>query len=279
MNKLNLKNNNGYIDGESIFGVVVFVLIIVGILVFNMITTVPTGYVGVKTRFGEVQNDTIQEGLNMKVPFIEKIVKIDCKVQIYENKKELESSTKDMQVVRNIFTAINYSVNKENANILYQKVGKKYEEILIEPAIQESVKSAFSQFTAEELITNRSTVSNLIKETLTDKLEESGINITEVAIKNFDFSEEYNQAIEAKATAQQNVEREKAELEKAKIENEKKIENARAEAEVMKVKNQETTEKSLELRELEVKEKMIEKWNGALPSTTLGDNIPMLNLK
>ena len=268
MNKLNLKNN-----------VVVFVLIIVGILVFNMITTVPTGYVGVKTRFGEVQNDTIQEGLNMKVPFIEKIVKIDCKVQIYENKKELESSTKDMQVVRNIFTAINYSVNKENANILYQKVGKKYEEILIEPAIQESVKSAFSQFTAEELITNRSTVSNLIKETLTDKLEESGINITEVAIKNFDFSEEYNQAIEAKATAQQNVEREKAELEKAKIENEKKIENARAEAEVMKVKNQETTEKSLELRELEVKEKMIEKWNGALPSTTLGDNIPMLNLK
>ena len=277
MNKLNLKNNNGYIDGESIFGVVVFVLIIVGILVFNMITTVPTGYVGVKTRFGEVQNDTIQEGLNMKVPFIEKIVKIDCKVQIYENKKELESSTKDMQVVRNIFTAINYSVNKENANILYQKVGKKYEEILIEPAIQESVKSAFSQFTAEELITNRSTVSNLIKETLTDKLEESGINITEVAIKNFDFSEEYNQAIEAKATAQQNVEREKAELEKAKIENEKKIENARAE--VMKVKNQETTEKSLELRELEVKEKMIEKWNGALPSTTLGDNIPMLNLK
>ena len=279
MNKLNLKNNNGYIDGESIFGVVVFVLIIVGILVFNMITTVPTGYVGVKTRFGEVQNDTIQEGLNMKVPFIEKIVKIDCKVQIYENKKELESSTKDMQVVRNIFTAINYSVNKENANILYQKVGKKYEEILIEPAIQESVKSAFSQFTAEELITNRSTVSNLIKETLTDKLEESGINITEVAIKNFDFLEEYNQAIEAKATAQQNVEREKAELEKAKIENEKKIENARAEAEVMKVKNQETTEKSLELRELEVKEKMIEKWNGALPSTTLGDNIPMLNLK
>lgn len=279
MNKLNLKNNNGYIDGESIFRVVVFVLIIVGILVFNMITTVPTGYVGVKTRFGEVQNDTIQEGLNMKVPFIEKIVKIDCKVQIYENKKELESSTKDMQVVRNIFTAINYSVNKENANILYQKVGKKYEEILIEPAIQESVKSAFSQFTAEELITNRSTVSNLIKETLTDKLEESGINITEVAIKSFDFSEEYNQAIEAKATAQQNVEREKAELEKAKIENEKKIENARAEAEVMKVKNQETTEKSLELRELEVKEKMIEKWNGALPSTTLGDNIPMLNLK
>lgn len=54
MKKLNLKNNNGYIDGESIVWIVGVVLVIVGILVFNMITTVPTGYVGVKTRFGEV---------------------------------------------------------------------------------------------------------------------------------------------------------------------------------------------------------------------------------
>ena len=62
------------------------------------------------------------------------------------------------------------------------------------------------------------------------------------------------------------------ELEKAKVENEKKIENAKAEAEVMKQQNNEITDKTLELRRLEVQQKLIEKWNGALPSTSLGND-------
>ncbi len=66
--------------------------------------------------------------------------------------------------------------------------------------------------------------------------------------------------------------------EKEKGENEKKIENAKAEAEVMRQQNQEITDKTLELKRLEVQQKLIEKWNGQLPTTVLGDNIPMLNL-
>ena len=46
----------------------------------------------------------------------------------------------------------------------------------------------------------------------------------------------------------------------------------------MKQQNQEITEKTLELKRLEVQQKLIEKWNGQLPSTTLGDNIPILNI-
>lgn len=58
-----------------------------------------------------------------------------------------------------------------------------------------------------------------------------------------------------------------------------KIENAKAEAEVMRQQNQEITDKTLELKRLEVQQKLIEKWNGQLPSTTLGNNIPMLNIE
>lgn len=257
---------------------IVFIAIILLAILFGSIKTVPTGYVGVKTRFGQVQNTTVQEGLNFKLPFIEKIVKIDCRKQKYENKKAFESSTKDMQVVREIYIAINYSVDKTIANKLYQTTGQDYKQILIEPAIEGSVKSAFSQFTSEELIVNRNKVTELIKNGLIEKLKENGINITEASIKNFDFSEEYNKAIENKATAQQQAETAKAELEKAKIDNEKKIENAKAEAEVMKQQNQETTEKTLELKRLEVQQSLINKWNGQLPTTTLGENIPMLNL-
>ena len=246
------------------------------IALLNCITTVPTGYVGVKTRFGQVQSDTIQEGLNVKVPFIEKIVKIDCRTKKYENEKAFEGSTKDMQIIKDIYVAINYAVEKSEANKLYQSTGTKFEEILIEPAIQESVKSAFSKFTAEELIVSRNKVSELIKTSLIEKLQNKGINITETSIKNFDFSEQYNKAIENKATAQQQAETAKAELEKAKIENEKKIENAKAEAEVMRQQNQEITEKTLRLKELEIKEKLMEKWNGQLPTTTTSEVLSIL---
>ena len=263
MNKLNLKNNNGYIDGESIFGVVVFVLIIVGILVFNMITTVPTGYVGVKTRFGEVQNDTIQEGLNMKVPFIEKIVKIDCRTQKMEY--VMEASSKDLQKISNIKIAVNYGVDKQKANVLYREIGKDFSSIIIEPSIYEAMKSAIANYTAEELVTKRQEVSNLAQETLTSRLNDKGINVTSLSIIDLSFSEEFDQAIEKKQIVEQQTQQAQYELEKAKIENEKKIENARAEAEVMRQQNQEITEKTLELKRLEVQQKLIEKWNGALP--------------
>ena len=83
-------------------------------------------------------------------------------------------------------------------------------------------------------------------------MQENGIKVTEVSIKNFDFSAEYNKAIEEKATAQQNVEKAKAELEKAQVDNQKKIENAKAEAEVMSLQNKEITDRTLKLKQLEI---------------------------
>ena len=91
--------------------------------------------------------------------------------------------------------------------------------------------------------------------------------ITALNITDLSFSAEFDKAIEQKQVTAQQTEQAKYELEKAKVENEKKIENAKAEAEVMKQQNQQITENTLKLKELEVKQKMIEKWNGQLPTT------------
>lgn len=257
-----------------IIGILIGVFIVITII-FASITTIPTGYVGIKTRFGQVQNDVIQEGLNTKVPFIEKIVKIDCRTKKIE--KTSESSTKDMQTVSTT-VAVNYSVNKDTANQLYREVGTEFEDIIINPAILESIKSAMAQYTAEELITKRAEVSSKIQETLGKKITNKGFNITEFNITNIDFSEEYNKAIEAKAVKQQEVFTAQAELEKQKIQNQKEIEIAEKDARVMELQNAQITEKTLKLKELEINQKIAEKWNGQLPSTTLGENIPMINL-
>lgn len=251
------------------------VVLIVLIFLFGCLRTVPTGHVGIKTIFGKVQDEVVQEGLNFKKPFIEKIIKIDCKTKKIEETSE--GSTRDMQTVQ-VSIAVNYNVRKDTANTLYREVGTDYEKIIISPAILETIKSTMAQYTAEELITKRAEVSNKIQETLKGKITKRGFDVTEFNITNIDFSEEFDKAIEAKAVKQQEVVTAKAELEKQKIQNEKEVSIAEKDAKVMKLQNKEITEKTLQLKKLEVQEQLIKKWDGKLPSTTLGENIPMLNI-
>lgn len=261
---------------KIILGIIIGIIIIGIIIFFSSITTVPTGFVGIKTRFGQVQQEMIQEGFNFKTPFIEKIVKIDCRTQKFE--VTTEASSKDLQKVSNIKIVVNYNVDKSKANSIYKEVGVDYQTILIQPAILESIKQGMSQYTAEELITKRSEVANIIMSLLKEKLEQKGVLITALNITDLSFSKEFDKAVEDKQIVEQETQKAQYELEKAKVENEKKIENAKADAEVMKQQNKEITDEYLKLKELEVQQKIIEKWDGKLPTTTT-DSIPFLNIK
>lgn len=260
---------------KVIIGVLSAIILIIITIFFSSITTIPTGYVGVKTKFGQVQQTMIQEGLNFKTPFVEKIVRIDCRIQKCEY--TMEASSKDLQKISNIKIAVNYNVDKAKANELYQEIGEDFKGIIVEPAIYESVKQGMSRYTAEELVTKRSEVANMIMKLLVNKLETKGIKITALNIIDLSFSKEFDDAIEKKQITEQQTQQAKNELEKAKIENKKKIENAKAEAEVMKQQNQQITDKTLKLKELEVQEEMIKKWNGTLPTTISDDILSILN--
>lgn len=262
---------------KSIFSLSLFIIVLFALIILiNSFQSVPTGYVGIKTRFGKVSNDVIQEGLNNKVPFVEKIVLMDCRTQ----KAEVECSTasKDLQEV-SLKVAINYNVKVETAHELYRQVGVNYESIVINPALLESIKSVTAQYTAEELITKRAEVSNKMEECLREKIEYRGFCVIDFNITDLDFSVAYNQAIEKKQVAEQQAKQAEYELQKSKIENEKKIAEAEANAKVMQVQDSSTTENALRLKELEIKKSFIERWNGVLPSTMTGNSaIPFLDI-
>lgn len=243
------------------------------ITLFNSFKTIPTGFVGVKTQFGKVQNDLLQEGLNGKIPFVERIVLVDCRTKKIEVTSE--SSSKDLQTV-SATIALNYNVNKETANKLYREVGIDYESIIVKPAILESIKSVMAQYTAEELITKRAEVSSMIWEALSNKIMNKGFDISEFNITDLNFSDAFNAAIEAKAVKQQEVAAAQADLEKQKIQNEKEISIAEKDAKVMELQNSQITDKTLQQKALEIKEKMIEKWNGQFPTTMLGEDTSAL---
>lgn len=230
------------------------------IALFGSFRTVKAGYVGIVTRFGKVTR-TADSGLVLKLPFIEKVVKMDTRVQ----KQEAESSaaTKDLQDVTATI-ALNYAISKESALEIYNNLGTDYAENIITPVLHESFKASASQYTAEDLIKNRTEAKEKTLEAVKERLAAYGIQVADLNIVNLNFSQAFNSAIEAKAVAQQEVETAKQELEKAKIEAEKVKTEAQAQAEAQRVQ-QDT------LNELMIKKMWIEKWNGQLPNTMTDD--------
>lgn len=243
------------------------VIIVAVFLLINSFTIVPAGYSGVKVVLGSVQEEPVDAGLRLKIPFVTKIVHIDN--HIIRTDVEGTSSSKDLQVVSSTFS-VNYHIIPSSSANIYKTVGKDVENVIIRPAIQEASKAISSKFSAEELITNRSVAGSQMKETLQEKVKEYGIQIDEFNIINFDFSSEFNAAIEAKQTAQQQALKAQQDLERIKVEAEQKVTEAQAEAEAYKLKSQEITDEMIRMT-------AVEKWDGKLP-TIVSDGSELLDV-
>ena len=253
--------------------VIVAIILVIGMIIFFASTTiVPTGHIGVVTLYQNVQDKYLDAGFHFIKPFVEDVHDVDIRTQKYSN--TVEGSAKDLQIV-NITMSINYQIKPEKVTKLYTKVGEHYADIILNPALQSSLKASMAKFTAEEMITKRAEVASAITEELNTRLEEY-FNISAVNLENIDFTDEYNKAIEAKTTNQQKAEAEKAQLEIIKVQNEQKINTAEAEAKVRELQSQSVTDKSLEQLRLEIQRELIQKWNGQFPTTMLGDNPNML---
>lgn len=250
---------------KSIIGGIIFIILL--IILFGSFRTINSGEVGIRVRFGKVVTTQMNEGVNFKIPLIEKIVKMNIQVQKVE--VTTESSSKDLQLV-NMQLAVNYRVDGTKATGLYKNVGTKYEEIVLQPAIQESIKAVTSRYTAEELITKRNEVSTECMKELDAKVNKYGLVIDNFNITNFNFSAEFNKAIEEKQIAEQKVLTARQELEKSKVEADRKVVEAEAEKKANEMKQQSLTDNV-------IKEKFIEKWNGQLPTVTGGNGILNIN--
>ena len=243
------------VSNKKIFTYAIICLFIL-ITIFNSFQIIKSGEVGLKVRFGKIVDSSLNEGLNLKIPYIEDIVKVNIKVQ----KVELETSaaSRDLQDISTRI-AVNYRVQETKASSLYKTVGNSYEKTVLEPVIEESVKSVISKYTAEETITKRSEVSNESLQVLQEKVEKYGIVIDNFNIINLAFSDEYSRAIEEKQVAEQK-------LATARLESEAKLVEAEATKKANELLKQSLTD---ELREKE----FIEKWDGKLPETYAGNDI------
>jgi regulator of protease activity HflC (stomatin/prohibitin superfamily) len=237
-----------------------FIALLLLIAIFSSIAFVGAGNVGVVTRFGAV-NRVVYPGIVLKIPFVEAVNAMDTRTQ--KDQVDAASASKDLQTVKSTI-AVNYHLEGSQAVSVYQNIGIDYQDKVIAPAIQETFKSITAQYTAEELITKRELLREKAQEFLTKKLARYSIIVDNFNIVNFDFSLEFNNAIEQKQVAQQNLER-------AKIEATTALTQATGQANAQaELKNSGSlTPEYLEFL-------AIQKWDGKLPNATSG--VPFINI-
>ncbi|MCM1007162.1 MAG: prohibitin family protein [Ruminococcus flavefaciens] len=269
------KNNS---SGKPFKGVKWIAIGAAAILVaVNSFTIVPAGNTGVVLTLGKVSETSYQEGFHLKIPFIQQVEDMSNKIQVYETPASAVS--KDLQTVSSKI-AVNYRLLSDKTASMYKDVGIDYQTVLIAPVVQECMKSATAKYTAEQLITERAAVGDEVKASLDAKLNDYGIYIEKFNIVNFDFTEEYNNAIEAKQVAEQNLLKTKTEQEQAIVianaEADKKViaAEAQAKATLTEAQAQADANKLLEesLSDKVIAYEQIQKWNGILPKVTGSDS-------
>ena len=260
----------------------IILLILVAVLLGSSIVVIDAGHTGVVLTFGKASPVVLQEGIHLKVPFAQKIVTINNR--IVKTEVTTEAFSKDLQTVSTVI-AVNYHINQDSSSEIYKEVGLGYDDVLVVPSINEVLKAVTANYTAQELVGSRSDVSILLDEGLNEKLNTYGIYVDGLNIINWDFSEEYINAVEAKQVAEQNLIKTKTEQEQelvvANTDAEKQVIAAQAEADKIKLLAEANAESNRiiteSLSDMLIQYETVQKWDGALPKVT-GDSGTLIDV-
>ena len=177
---------------------VAIIVIIIVILVAESVAIVQAGNRGVVLYLGAVEDRVLGEGLHLIIPFAEHVVQMEVRTQKFQT--EASAASKDLQEVQTVI-ALNYRIDPQQANKIYQLLGVNYADRVIAPTIQESVKASVAKFNAEELITKRETAKSVIAEAIRNTLASNNIVTQNVFITDFKFSQSFADQIEQKVVA------------------------------------------------------------------------------
>ena len=289
-----MKNSiSGSADPAQLAGKLAPLLIVVVLLLVaaaGVFVTVDAGTVGVVKRFGAVKDVALPEGLHFKLPFAEEVVPMTTRLTASEAKAT--AASRDLQIVTTDVTTT-YAINGDLAPLTFQRVGtpEKIAATIVNPAVQESVKAVTAKFTAEQLVTQREVVKQQIQQaiesfintTLGEKDVEGALNIANVAITDFKFSEEFNKAIESKVQAEQAALQAKNEklrrVTQAEAANEEVKLAAAAQAFTIEAESVARAEaitreaEALSGRPEVLRLRTIERWDGVMPRITSGEGV------
>lgn len=258
-------------------GVVVFVGLIAGLILWPF-ASISGGYVGVLSTWGHPSDVVYQPG---KLYFVTPMVQTMHEVYMgtWKATSDVKSTSKDLQVV-DMKVALNYNVLPTAAAKVYFYYGNDPWKLVMDPAIHDVVKAVSARYEASELIQKRDQVGDEIRASLMNRFKDIGVNVSAVNMVDLDFSKQFNDAIEAKITAQQNALRVENEIQSTKWQAQKLVVESEAQLRVAEnhAKANKVLGDSLTANPALIEKLKIEKWDGHYPQYMLGGSVPMIQL-
>ncbi|HVE36796.1 MAG TPA: prohibitin family protein [Nitrososphaeraceae archaeon] len=260
---------------------VVITVIIIIVVAFESIAIVEAGHRGVVLYLGAVEDRILEEGVHFVTPFVVQVVQMEVRTQKFQ--AEATAASNDLQEVQSVI-AVNYRIDPQQTNEIYQKLGVNYQDRVISPTIQESVKASVAKFNAEELITKRETAKSVIAGVITDTLAKENIQVQNVFITDFRFSGAFSEQIEQKVVAFQKFLTEQNNLRAIEVVANQTVAQAEGAARANAAKASGESEAikiiTLQLRESPeyLEWQAITKWNGQMPYAVGSSGVPFFQL-
>lgn len=189
--------NGGAMMRLIALGILGLVLIIA---LFNSVTRVGTGHVGVLTLFGRVTGETLAEGMHVINP-----LKTNNELSVQtQTVKESASVPSSEGLMMSLDTSLIYHLNPDRAAEVFQKTGSDYEDKLVEPMLRAAIREATASHTANALYTGeREMVAKQILDQLTTQLNQRGITVENVLLRDIQLPATLKASIESKQQAEQ----------------------------------------------------------------------------
>jgi regulator of protease activity HflC (stomatin/prohibitin superfamily) len=189
---------------------------------------VPAGNVGVVTNFGQVQVVTLEPGLHVVVPIYQRVTNVDTRVQPHEF-QEIDAASRELQTVK-LTGVMNYHIDGQFASDLFQRVGTDFAAKIIDPAFNDFIKTVVPDYSVNDILAKRDEIRSLAKAQLAANLSQYHIVVDDIYIANIAFSDAFQQAIEAKQVAQQQVQTEQQILAQKQIQAQQVVAAAKGQA-------------------------------------------------
>jgi regulator of protease activity HflC (stomatin/prohibitin superfamily) len=228
-------------------------LIVLVILFFSSVVSIPTGNVGVLTMFGRVTGEALAEGIHLINP-LKAVQKMSIQTQ---SVKESANVPSNEGLILALDTSLLFHLDKTKATEVFQKVGSDYAEKIVEPTLRAAIRASTSAHTANALYTNaRELVQQQIQDELTAQLAPRGVIVENVLLRDVQLPAMLKGSIEAKQQAEQDALRMSFILQKEKQEAERKRIEAQGIADFQKIVAQGISPQLLEWKGIEATEKL-----------------------
>lgn len=249
------------------------VLALIGML-SSSVRQVDAGYVGVKSLFGKVQNETLSSGLSMINPLMS-VTDIDIRTQNYTMSGVHDEGSKSGDDAIKVLTAdglevtidlsVLYRVNPAEAPKMLREIGINFEDKIVRPITRTRIRDNSVYYDAVALYsTKRDEFQSRIFKTIETDFKQRGLILENLLVRNITLPASVKSTIEQKINAEQEAQKMQFVLQKEKQEAERKRVEAQGISDYQRIISMSLSDRQLQYEQIKAMKELAASGNSKI---------------